>query len=150
MNIIPLGTGKCSNFGGPSDTGVGPQEGLSLIEIPDTTEWWFRRIFLNPGLWDSGKNLARNLNPMAFYLAMRFAYSTFGGVKGEILPGYNREQVRRGLFIVQSSHGLIFAQAADWGPNTDTGRLVDLSPGACKAIGVTTDDEVMVSFIPPS
>lgn len=151
MTIIPLGSGRCSYFGGPSDTGVGINEGLGLIEPPDLNEWWFRRLFLSsPGAWNSSKGLARNLNPNAFYLAMRFAYGSFEGIHGEILPGYSREQIRRGGFIVTGKTGSAPSQASDWGPNTDTGRFADLSPGLCKAIGVSTDDEVCISFLPMS
>ncbi len=35
--IVPLGTGKCSDFGGPDDQGVGPLEGLALVSLQDLT-----------------------------------------------------------------------------------------------------------------
>lgn len=149
MITIPLGSGKCSYFGGPMDTGVGTQEGLSLIDSSDLTEWWFRRLFAMPGAYDNGKGLARNLNPSALYCAMRFDYGSFAGVRGEILVGVPREQVRRSIFVISVNGKRCFAQAADWGPNTDTGRLIDLSPGVCKAIGVGTDDIVTVDALLP-
>lgn len=147
MNIVQLGSGKCSNFGGPLDTGVLPQEGLSCISQNDLNEWWFRRIFQSNSSWDSSKGLARNLNPFSLYCAMRWAYGSFGGARGEILTGYAMEQVRRGLIVVSFNGKSLFAQPADWGPNTDTGRLIDLSPGACLALETKTDDIVSAAFI---
>jgi len=147
MKIIELGSGKCSYFGGPMDSGVGAQEGLGLIEPSDLTEWWFRRLFAMPGSYDNGKGLARNLNPSAFYCAMRFGYGSFAGVAGEILPGYSRTQIQRMIFAVTANGNTKFVQAADWGPNTDTGRLIDLSPGVCKALCISTDDVVSVEAL---
>jgi hypothetical protein len=147
MNIINLGSGKCSYFGGPNDTGVGSREGLSLIETPDLQEWFFRRIFLTQAQWNESLGLARNLNSNALYCAMRWAFGSFNGVAGEILTGYSREQVRRAIFIVTANGKSIFVQGADWGPNTDTGRIIDLSPGAVQALGVRTDDPVSVQAV---
>ena len=148
MNIIPLGSGKCSYFGGASDLGVSPQEGLSLIEPTDLNDWWFRRIFVtSPGVWDSGKGLARNLNPQASYCAMRWAYGSFEGIHGEILQGFTRDQIRRAIIVTEANGNRIFQQASDWGPNKNTDRLIDMSPGDCKRLGVQTDDVVTVSAI---
>lgn len=147
MNLIPLGSGKCSYFGGSADSGVGAQEGLALIEGTDLNDWWFRRCFVANVNWDNSKGLARNLNPSALYCAMRWAYGSFDGVHGEILSGYTREQVRRAIIVVEARGNRFYGQPADWGPNTDTGRLIDLSPGWCKLLGVETDDVVTVSAL---
>lgn len=148
MNIIPLGSGKCSSFGGMADSRVGNLEGLSLIEGTDLNDWWFRRLFvIGAGAWDSSKGLAKNLNPDALYCAMRWGFASFGGVQGEVLSGYSREQVRRAIIIVEARGNRFYGQGADWGPNTDTGRLIDLSPGWCKRLGVSTDDIVTVSAL---
>lgn len=149
MNIIPIGTGKCSNFGGEADTGVAPDEGLALIQQTDLSSWWFRRLFVSAAQWDNSKGLARNLNPNAFYCAMRWAYGSFAGVQGEILQGVEVGVIKHACLIIVEVQGAapIFCQPADFGPNLDTGRLIDLSPGACKALGVSTDDEVTVSAI---
>lgn len=148
MNLISLGSGKCSYFGGAADTGVGAQEGLSLIEGTDLNEWWFRRLFVTGAcIWDRSKGLARNLDPNALYCAMRWGYASFAGVQGEILQGYSREQIRRTIFIVSANGKNIYVQGSDWGPNTDTNRLIDLSPGGCKRLGVKTDDIVSVQAV---
>ena len=141
-----LGTGKCSTFGGPSDTGVGVAEGLSCIDPVDLSQWWFSRLFL-PYQPPGTSGLARKLNPQAFYIAMRWGYGSFNGVQGEILPNVSRQQIRESLFLVSYGEQSVYAQAADWGPNTDTGRLVDCSPGVLAAIGATTDNEITVEVV---
>jgi hypothetical protein len=35
---------------------------------------------------------------------------------------------------------------ADWGPNQNTGRIADISPGLMDDLGIETDDEVEVIF----
>lgn len=147
MNVIPLGSGRVSSFGGPGDIGVGDTEGLSCIDNNDLNDWWFRRIFVSPGSWVNSKGLARNLDPNAFYCAMRWAYGSFDDVQGDILTGYARNQVRRAIIIIEANNKTIYAQAADWGPNTDTGRFIDLSPVILTKLGVETNDAVTVSAL---
>lgn len=149
MNIISLGIGKCSSFGGSDDGGVAPLEGLGLVEIDDLSEWWFSRCFsAHVGIGHT-IGLARCLNQSAFYCAMRFAYASFDGIQGEILSAYSREQVRRLIFMVGFNGKFIPVQAVDWGPNLKTGRLIDMSPGGLTALGARTDDELSVSVIIP-
>jgi len=145
--MISLGIGKCSSFGGPHDLGVAPQEGLGLVEPRDLQEWWFDRCFFVGTAYDGSMGLARNLNPDAFYCAMRWAYGSFDHVQGEILAGYTAEQIRRSLFRVGFAGKFIYVQAVDWGPNLHTGRLIDLSPGCLQALGIRTDDIVSVDFL---
>jgi hypothetical protein len=131
-------TGKMSTFGGPQDEGVAPDEGLALIDPGDLIEWWFKRIFLLSQPVNT-TGLARRLNPDAFYIAMRWDDH-----------GVVRELARRAIFRLtnpKTLHPALFAQAADFGPATRTNRLVDMSPGAAKALGLTTDDEVTVEMI---
>ena len=45
--IISLGTGKMSTFGGPADEGVGPHEGLALVGPTDLASWWWSCLFLS-------------------------------------------------------------------------------------------------------
>ena len=35
---------------------------------------------------------------------------------------------------------------ADWGPHEDTGRIADISPSALEYLGISTDDDVVVTF----
>jgi hypothetical protein len=141
-----LGQGKCSTFGGPNDFGVGISEGLSCIDPSDLMDWWFSRIFLaNQPINTTG--LARKLNPQAFYIAMRWGYGSFEGVQGEILPDFTRDQVRNAMFRLTANGNTVYAQAADWGPNTDTGRLVDCSPGVLSRLNLQTDQLVAVELV---
>ena len=38
------------------------------------------------------------------------------------------------------------AHPADWGPHVDTNRVADLSPGLMDALGISTDDQVEVTY----
>jgi hypothetical protein len=39
-----------------------------------------------------------------------------------------------------------YAFPGDWGPHVDTGRIADISPGLMDELGISTDDEVRVTF----
>ncbi len=80
---------------------------------------------------------------------MRWSYSSFNGLSGEILPRTTREQIRRMIFLVTANGITVPCQAADWGPNETTGRFIDLAPGAARVIKVKTDDTVLVSALIP-
>ena len=136
--------GKMSTFGGPHDTGVAADEGLALIEPGDLIEWWFRRIFL-PAHPPNTSGLARRLNPEAFYIAMRWA--TLESSESSGATFVSRETARRSIFRLSANGKSIFAQAADFGPAVRTKRVVDMSPGAASALGLTTDDIVEVEMI---
>jgi hypothetical protein len=140
--IIPLGTGRMSTFGGPADDGVGPHEGLALIGPTDLACWWFSCLFL-PQQPDGTTGLARRLNPRAYYMAMRWDYARFS-------KDFLRNTVVR---LTNPANGLaIFARPVDFGPGDgtlidgqstpDTGRLADLSPGAANVLGLRTDELV--------
>lgn len=143
--IINLGTGRCSDFGGPNDGGVGPEEGLALVEVDDFAEHWFGRNFLP---LQQGVGLARSLNPSAYYCAMRWAFARFEGQQGEILFGKTREQIRRIIIKATAANGnFVFLQPLDFGPGPRTGRLIDISPGGMAHLGINTDDLVSVEAI---
>src|SRR5690242_2402088 len=92
--------GKMSTFGGPDDHGVSPTEDLALITRSHLKEWWFYRLFL-PNSPAGTTGLARRLNPLAFYIAMRFDYTE-----------HSPEVIRRAIFRLtnpRNSHS-IFAQ----------------------------------------
>ena len=169
--MINLGTGKISCFGGFQDMGVGFDEGLSLVDWRDLDDWWFQRLFednysdqIIGGIFNNeipeytivpvGKplpGLARGISPGAYYIAMRFAFGSFGGRRGNILSGYSREQVRRGVFTLSANGITKVAQAVDWGPGWDGPegeRLVDASQGLLIDLKVKTDDNVTVGFVP--
>lgn len=137
MNQANTWEGKISTFGGPEDMGVAPEEGLALINEGDLREWWFRRLFLDHyPIGTTG--LARRLNPLAFYIAMRWEDH-----------GVGREIARRAIFKltnpVNDKH--VFAQGADFGPALWTRRLVDMSPGCAQRLNLVTNEVVKVEMI---
>ena len=125
-------SGKCSHFGGPDDTGVSASEGLAFIydymQAP--------HLFL-PYQPNGTSGLARRLNPNVHYLAARWDYKE--------TP---KETLLQTVALVRSIKTGIALQAfpADWGPNENTGRIADLSPGLMMDLGIETDDVVEVIF----
>lgn len=124
--------GRCSHFGGPSDEGVAPDEGLAFIY--DVSEAPY--LFL-PEQPPGTTGLARRLDPMMPYAACRWDYT--------LTP---REMLLEGVGIVYApkTDRAFFFAPADWGPHEDTGRVADLSPGLLDALGIITDDIVEVIF----
>ena len=145
--IILLGTGKMSVFGGPADDGGGPTDGLALIGPSDLGLWWFSNLFL-PESPAGTTGLARRLNPRAYYLAMRWDYGL-----------YPKELLRNSVVkLTNPANTLyVFARPVDFGPGDgsvidgqptpDTGRIADLSPGAATALGLQTDDLVTCELV---
>jgi hypothetical protein len=124
--------GKMSTFGGPSDRGVGPDEGLALVnenEMAEISDYFLAEQ--PPGT----TGLARRLNPAKPYIACRWDYAA--------TP---RDTLRKGVVkVINVRTGkFAFAKPVDWGPNVKTGRIADLSPGLAQVLDLTTDDEVEV------
>jgi len=125
-------SGRCSHFGGPEDTGVTLDEGLAFIYEYDDAP----HLFL-PTQPEGTTGLARRLNPGIFYVACRWDYEITP--KTALLdPSYQA--------IVRANGKEFLAWPADWGPNENTGRVADLSPGLMEALGLNTDDEVEVIY----
>jgi N-acetylmuramoyl-L-alanine amidase len=83
--------------------------------------------------------LARRLNANAvLYVAARWDYST--------TPKTMLADKRYKARVTNSAGDSIVAFPADWGPNFDTGRVVDLSPALMEILGLTTDDIVDVEY----
>lgn len=128
--------GKMSTFGGPDDHGVSPTEGLALFEPPDLQDPKYASLFL-PAPPPGTSGLARRLNPEKYYLACRWDYSQ--------TP---KKFLRDAVAVVFNPQNKRSANAhpADWGPNVDTKRVADLSPGLAAVLGLNTDDVVRVSI----
>jgi len=75
-----------------------------------------------------------------YYCAMRWAYSPNG-------PTFWRSA--RILVRNPTTGVTIVVRPADWGPNTSTRRVIDLSPQSLVDLGLTTDDQVQVAFAAP-
>jgi N-acetylmuramoyl-L-alanine amidase len=125
--------GKVSWFGGPDDMGVSPDEGLAFIyKVSDAPH-----LFL-PEQPPDTTGLARRLDAYsAFYIACRWDYEATS--KTELLET---------IALVRAvKTGKAFrAYPADWGPHSDTDRIADISPALMTALGIETDDEVIVEF----
>ena len=141
-------TGRCSAFGGPYDLGVGPAEGLALVEPQDLKSSYWRSLFL-PVQPTASSALARRLNPFSFSCAMRWKDY-----------GITRARARAGLVKVTNPRlpaKAVYVRPVDFGPGDgsvidgrstqNTGRVIDLSNGAMFALQVETDFPVVVEWI---
>lgn len=131
--------GRCSWFGGPKDNeddGVGPAEGLALYEQKDIDEDKGMVPFLFLRKQPEGTTgVARRLNPDSYYIACRWDYAE---TSKEFLK-------KNSVTVVNPINGKVAkAAVVDWGPNKDTKRVADLSPGLFKVLGLKTNDVVNV------
>ena len=126
--------GKVSWFGGPTDMGVSPDEGLAfLYEVDDAPD-----LFL-PEQPPGTTGLARRLDPSVYYIACRWDY--------DVTP---KDMLRSGRPALVRVGNISFqATPADWGPHEDTDRVADISPGLMEALGLSTDDQVEVIYPAP-
>src|SRR6516164_3517142 len=114
--------GRMSFFGGPNDTGVAPDEGLSLFDPSD--------VAANPDIFLAAQppdttGLAWRLNPQANYLACRWD------------PDETPKPYLRTITVTVSnpSNGKsATARPVDTGPDISTGRAADLSPGLAQIL----------------
>lgn len=119
--------GKMSTFGGPKDFGMTPSEGLA---IADGHYQELKSYFL-PQQPPGTTGLGRRLNPTTFYVACRWNYAKT-----------STKFLRQSLATVTNPANGKSAQAKpmDWGPNKNTGRMADLSPGLAKYLGLKTNN----------
>jgi N-acetylmuramoyl-L-alanine amidase len=112
--------------------GVDPDEGLAfLYEVEDAPH-----LFL-PYQPPDTTGLARRLDPLMSYIACRWDYDE---TPKSMLPYMV-------VKVTAPKTGRSYrAFPADWGPHEDTGRIADISPGLLNALGITTDDEVIVEY----
>jgi hypothetical protein len=82
----------------------------------------------------------RSLPENDYYCSMRWSFSP---------SGENFWVDRRLLVINPMNQKAVIVRAIDWGPNTSTKRILDLSPQALKDLGVETDDDLLCSFAKP-
>jgi hypothetical protein len=124
--------GPCSWFGGPNDSGMAENEPLAFIfEVSQAPD-----LFLD----GATEALGRALDPEEFYIAMRWDYDEI-----------SKDELLRTMCLVRSpdTSRAFWARPSDWGPNENTERLCDISPGLMDALGVETDDELEVIVMPP-
>ena len=127
--------GKCSQFGGPEDEGVSSTEDLAFFEHEEDVKK-APHLFL-PYQPKGTSGLARRLNPFVHYVACRWDYNVTP--KEMLVESGN-------VALVRTKSMALTAFPADWGPNANTGRVADLSPGLMTDLGIETDDEVEVIY----
>lgn len=135
--------GKCSSFGGMSDTGMKNDTGLALYE-PWEADRRGDMFFPEDVAWPNSNAGARQptwqrLRTDFPYIALRFDHKR-GRQLLQRLP-YKVENLKTGSWEI----GFL----VDWGPNEETNRYVDLSPGLMKRLDLHTDDEVCVFELRP-
>lgn len=129
--------GRVSHFGGPDDPGVSPSEGLAFIYSTADQPTLF--LSYQP---EGTTGLARRLNPDQPYVACRWPYDS--GNKAQWREVLLHEMA---MVVAPKTGKSIKCFPADWGPHEEkTGRVADISPSALEYLGITTDDEVIVTF----
>jgi len=120
---LPASSGKISSFGGPNGGAYGAME-------------------------LSGEPGASPNDP--WYCAMRWPYKTAAnvavGTSAQTAAARNWWKGRKILVVDQATGKAVVLRAADWGPSSWTGRVLDISPAAMSALGAKTDDTVSVAF----
>lgn len=123
-------SGRVSWFGGPADSGIGWSDTGAISGE--------RMRSMNSPMSPSAADLASRPSDF-YYVAMRVSYS----------PNGTAWWATQRLLVVSPTTGAaVVVRFADWGPNTYTGRIVDLSPQALTDLGLVTDDSVWVAFAP--
>ena|SRR5271166_6637055 len=126
--------GRMSVFGGPNDPGVGPDEGLALV---DASNFESLKEYFLPNQPPGTTGLARRLNPETLYIACRWDYRILSKAL----------LVRSLVSVTNPENGLTKqAKPIDWGPAITTGRVADLSPQLARLLDLRTDDVVVVSI----
>jgi hypothetical protein len=130
-------SGRVSYFGGPSDTGVSPSEQLAFI----TDEMQAPQLFL-PYQPDGTTGLARRLNPWTPYCAARWDYE-------DTPKSMLRDSGQLARVTNPRTGNFIDCWPADWGPHSDTNRVMDLSPLVMTVLDLTTDSEAELVYPAP-
>ena len=123
--------GTISHFGGPNDTGVTSTETGAL-----TGE---RLRSLNNPL-NASRSTIQSRPEDFYFVAMRWSYSPNG-----------KSWWRNARVVIRNPDNgkLVVVRPVDWGPNTRTRRIVDVSPQTERDLGTSTDRSVDVAFAPP-
>ena len=119
--------GRMSWFGGPADKGVKEDEGLALYSSEAEMQQHLPGWLLSPAE-AKAHGLARRIDPKRFYCAARWPTNRYSFLRDATVWVRN---VGNGKELA--------ARAVDWGPNINTGRVADLSPGLALALDLDTD-----------
>lgn len=132
-NIAFHVAGKMSTFGGPRDTGVSSNEGLALYSDALQMVKYLGGDWVLTAAQAGAHGLARRLNPAKPYLACRWPTDRYAFLRTAT------------IWVENASGKKVAARAVDWGPNVNTSRAADLSPGLATALGLNTDDYCAVT-----
>ena len=137
-------TGPMSTFGGPTDTGMAPDEDLALYDASNAAKISAFLLSADAASQQAGvaiTGLGRRLDPTKFYVAYRWDYT-------KTSKAFLRTV---GVHLTNPKTGkTINCLPVDWGPNSRTGRVCDMSPGAAAALGLQTDDTVTITIPLPA
>jgi N-acetylmuramoyl-L-alanine amidase len=129
------GSGSCSWFGGPDDTGVSPSEGLAFLYEYDDAPHLFLS-YQPEGTTGLARRLDADKRP---YVACRWDYN--------VTPKTMLADPHQVALVRSKRTGKeAFAWPSDWGPHEDTDRIADLSPYLMEILELTTDDDVEVIY----
>jgi hypothetical protein len=131
--------GLVSWFGGKDDQGVTASEGLAM-ENEGCNPEEAPELFYAEQPPNTTGNARRLDSEHAFYLAMRWDYEQFS--KDELASG----DLRFDIYAPKTGRHCS-ARPADWGPNTSTGRVCDVSKAVLKELQIETDDEVEITLV---
>ena len=126
--------GRMSVFGGPNDTGVAADEGLALVNYVNYST---ASSYFLPYQPEGTTGLARRLNPNTFYIACRWDYNK--------TPKWFLANIMVTVTNPRTGQS-IQARPMDWGPHSRTNRVVDLSPGLARQLGLQTNDNCIVQI----
>ena len=80
--------------------------------------------------------IASELSEDDYYVAMRWDYRN-----------QKKFWVNRHILVINPKNNrAVIVRAIDWGPNTSTGRVLDLSPKTLAELDATTDEELICAF----
>lgn len=127
--------GKMSTFGGPGDTGMSATEGLAIFESIEEAEAHGAADFFMPASEAGAEGLGRRLREEMLYVACRWNYHET-----------SRHFLQDSVAHVSANGRTVLARPMDWGPNENTGRVADMSPGLANALGLSTDDTCEVTI----
>jgi hypothetical protein len=129
--------GQMSWFGGKDDTDMPDQEPLAIVQNDNFD--YYKKYFVDEKKGGDGTfPHAKNLNPETYYIACRWDYW--------VTP---RTQLKDCTIMVSHRGMTARAEAVDWGPNEDTGRVADVSKGLADHLGLTTDQVCEVKLTLP-
>lgn len=132
MIPITLFSGKMATFGGTSDSGMKPEDGLSIYEHHEADK---RPDLFLPRSTNLQLGTSQRLKEDVLFFACRFPL--------RVIPR-SALQKTRWIFRNPVNGKMASLWLVDYGPNLRTGRSFDVSKFAAETLGLNTDDLVEV------